>query len=363
MKVYLLKGDAKTLLGNFRGKMLGESTYGAEKRILSNLGQKFVFKVANENITDTQVGDVFTSYIYKKLGLSEEDYVEYNFVETESRKESLTGVISKFFVPKGAKTISAWDVKVDNFGKEFGWDIEKMKNHPFKDMILKHKTSELIALEFSDGGEYINSAEDVLKQMKIYAKNHNLWLDEKDLDFKLKRMIILDYFFVQKDRHMSNIEFIIDKNTITLAPLFDNELAFGMENKVFLQETLASPQKRFRIKTGLTTAGGSVDSYKTSRLFKNGGIVAVDILDEIKHDKRLKALVDKCLKLDIDEQIQNFDRDVRKLTVNQKKYIKTDFLARRQQFFDVVKTLEKRTNRQDIFTSADSSKLAEDLTK
>ena len=89
----------------------------------------------------------------------------------------------------------------------------------------------------------------------------------------------------------------------------------------------------------------------------------MDILDEIKHDKRLKTLVDKCLKLDINEQIQNFDTEVRKLTVNQKKYIKTDFLARRQQFFDVVKALEKRTNRQDIFTSADSSKLAEDLTK
>ena len=363
MKVYLLKGGKKTLLGNFRDKLIGESTYGAEKRILSNFGQKFVFKVANENITDTQVGDVFTSYIYKKLGLSEEDFVEYNFVETEARKESVVGVISKFFVPKGAKTISSWDVKVDNFGKEFGWDVEKMKNHPFKDMILNHNVSELMTIEFSSSGEYINSAEDVLKQIKIYAKNHNLSLDEKDLDFKLKRMIILDYFFVQKDRNMGNIEFIIDKNTITLAPLFDNELAFGMENKVFREETLASPQKRFRIKTGLTTAGGSVDSYKTSRLFKNGGIVAVDILDEVKQDKRLKALVDKCLKLDIDEQIQNFDRDVRKLTVNQKKYIKTDFLARRQQFFDVVKALEKRTNRQDIFISTNSPKLTEDLTK
>lgn len=349
MKVYVHNPYDQTLLGNFKKKAVSETSLGANKLLLENKQGKWVFKLANEGIEDLQVGDVFTSYIYKKLGLPESDFVKYQFASFEGKTSEGFGVICPYFVPEGAKAVSAWDIKLDNYAKQFGWDISSYHSDEMVQDVFDEKMERLIDLEFNDEGEYRSSVESIVTSLQQYAKNHSLSVDIKDAEYKLKRMIILDYFLVQKDRHMANIEFLIKDNVITLAPIFDNEYAFGMDHESFYKETFASDRKRYRLRTGLSTAGGSIKQYRTNKIFRFGGIVAVDILDEIKHDKCLKALVQKCLKLDIAKELDYFENEIYNLTSQQEGLIKHDFLKRRNQFYETIARLKAKTGRKDIF--------------
>lgn len=349
MKVYIDNPYDQTLLGTFKKQTFGNHGSCANKLVFHNSNSKWFFKLFEEDINDLQVGDVFTSFIYKQLGLPKTDFVEYRFASFEGKGEDGFGVICPYFVPNDAKVIGAWEIKLKNYAKQFGWDLSSYNSDEMVQSITDDKMEKLIDIEFSKSGEYRSSVESIISDLEIYAQNNNLSVDIKDISFKLKRMIILDYFLVQKDRHMANIEFLIKDNQITLAPIFDNEYAFGMDHKEFYKETFASDRKRFRLRTGLTTAGGSIKEYRTNKIFRYGGIVAVDILDEIKHDKRLKNVVDRCLSLDINRCIDLFEKEIYDLTQEQEALIKNEFLKRRQQFYSTIALLKKKTGRKDIF--------------
>ena len=349
MKVYIDNPYDQTLLGTFKKQPFGNHGSSANKFVFHNSDSKWFFKLFEEDINDLQVGDVFTSFIYKQLGLPKTDYLEYRFASYEGNGEEGFGVICPYFVPNGAKAIGAWEIKLKNFAKQFGWDLSSYNSDEMVQSIIDDKIEKFIDIEFSKTGEYRCSIESIVADIKTYAQNHNLTADFADIEFKLKRMIILDYFLVQKDRHMANIEYLIKDNQITLAPIFDNEYAFGMDHKEFYKETFASDCKRFCLRTGLTTAGGSIKAYRTNKIFRYGGIVAVDIIDEVKHDNRLKSVVDKCLSLDINKCIDMFEKEIYDLTQEQEALIKNDFLKRRQQFYSTIALLKKKTGRKDIF--------------
>ena len=343
MKVYLVSNQGRTYLGGFKSKEIKPKVVGLSKYLLSGLNGKYFVKCYSDFTKNLQVGDVFASFAYKKIGLSEEDYVDYRFAEYDTKYGPQKCTISKYFVPRGGKTISSYDIKVQNFAKQFGWNLKKFRN-PVMEFELRSKMAEMLKMDFKEDGEYGNSVEDILKQVKTYAQNNNLRFNEKDTEFKLKRMVVLDYFFGQRDRHATNIEFIIHKNNISLTPIFDHERSFGMD--VLIENR--QPRDWFRLRTGLTTAGGNIDTYGKSRLFKFGGIVAVDIIEEAKSNQEIKDLANKCLNLDIEKLIEEFDSDIKALPEDIKKNIKTAFTSRRELFYKTVAELQKRTKRKDV---------------
>lgn len=346
MKVYIREMQENYCLGDFEAQMLGGA--GSNKFILEGNGKKFFLKEDTEKRTDLKLGELFTTFLYKKLGIPENHFIEYKMAEVEVGEYKFKGLLSPYFLPDGAKKLSAWDIKVFNLGKELGWDLTDYFENLDKQDEIEEKVEDLITIEFG-GSEYRSAVEDIVQNVKEYAKNYGLKADTKDIEFRLKQMIVLDFFLVQKDRHMGNIEFYEHNGKLELCPIFDSEYALGLDHEDFYKDTFSSDRKRFRIRTGLSTAGGIVATYRDSKLFKHGGIVAVDILEEVKHDKRIKNLVDKCLRLDINKQLKDFQKQITILDKYQQDLIKNDFLKRRKKFYEVIDMLKKKTGRKDIF--------------
>ena len=353
MKVYIREMQENYCLGDFEAEMLGGE--GSDKFVLEGNGKKFFLKEDTESRHDLKLGELFTTFLYKDLGIDKDAFIEYKMAEVEVGDHKFKGLISPYFLPDGAKKLSAWDIKVFNLGKVFGWDLSDYFENQDKQDDIEEKVEDLITIEFG-GSEYRSSVEDIVQNVKDYAKNYNLEVDIDDIDFRLKQMIVLDFFLVQKDRHMGNIEFYEHNGKLELCPIFDSEYALGLDHEDFYKDTFSSDRKRFRMRTGLSTAGGTVGTYRDSKLFKHAGIVAVDILEEVKHDKRIKTLVDKCLKLDINKKLKEFQKQITDLDRWQQDLIKNDFLKRRSKFYEVIDILKKKTGRKDIYKFKEQEK-------
>ena len=123
MKVYLVSNQGRTYLGGFKSKEIKPKVVGLSKYLLSGLNGKYFVKCYSDFTKNLQVGDVFASFAYKKIGLSEEDYVDYRFAEYDTKYGPQKCTISKYFVPRGGKTISSYDIKVQNLAKSVGFPI------------------------------------------------------------------------------------------------------------------------------------------------------------------------------------------------------------------------------------------------
>ncbi|MBQ2713335.1 MAG: hypothetical protein IJF22_00015 [Clostridia bacterium] len=355
-KVYIRELQENYYLGEFRSELtIGQD--GSHKYVFEKNGQKLFFKEDSVRRQDLKFGELFTTFLYKDLGIDKDAFIEYKMAEIEvpDTDYKYKGLISSYFLPDGAKRLSAWDIKVFNLGKLFGWDLSDYFDNQDKEDDIDEKVEDLITIEFG-GSEYRSSVEDIIQNVKDYAKNYNLEVDIDDIELRLKQMIVLDFFLVQKDRHMGNIEFYEHNGKLHLCPIFDSEYALGLDHEDYYKDTFSSDRKRFRMRTGLSTAGGTVGTYRDSKLFKHGGIVAVDILEEVKHDKRIKTLVDKCLKLDINKQLEDFEKRVTFLKRYQQDLIKNDFLKRRSKFYEVIDILKKKTGRKDIYKFKEQEK-------
>lgn len=89
---------------------------------------------------------------------------------------------------------------------------------------------------------------------------------------QIRKMMLADFLMINRDRHGANIEVLISKNSVRLAPLFDNGLSFfapycGAEDKI----------KNFDPMEDIP-----VNNYLGTRsLFENLGFIDDDLTDEI----------------------------------------------------------------------------------
>lgn len=73
------------------------------------------------------------------------------------------------------------------------------------------------------------SVESCIKIIKGYASKYDLRFNDKETKTEMYKRVILDFFLAQLDRHKGNIEFLIDNNTISIAPSFDNGKCLGFD--------------------------------------------------------------------------------------------------------------------------------------
>ncbi len=88
--------------------------------------------------------------------------------------------------------------------------------------------------------------EKIVEYMKSYAKRNNLKLD-KHFKFDMYKMIVFDLLTFQQDRHGQNVHIIYNKKdkTLSLSPLIDNEMAFGLKSISRLWYSESYPNSRF----------------------------------------------------------------------------------------------------------------------
>lgn len=81
-----------------------------------------------------------------------------------------------------------------------------------------------------------NNLIDIIEAIEYY-KYCDYEIDKEDIIFDLFKIMVLDCITLQSDRHNFNVNFIFDddKIEITVAPLFDNEYAFNVENFRFIE--------------------------------------------------------------------------------------------------------------------------------
>ena len=60
-----------------------------------------------------------------------------------------------------------------------------------------------------------------------FAELFGYKLDKKQIMFEIYQLLVFDFLTFQSDRNKGNVNFVISDNTLSFAPLFDNEFAFA----------------------------------------------------------------------------------------------------------------------------------------
>ena len=136
------------------------------------------------------------------------------------------------------------------------------------DSVLRPQNGE--TFEYNNKHRVFNSVENAMRRLREYVEqkiadfkndpkmsSYNPYLQLADLEGDLAKIeedlvsiVMLDYLFLNNDRHTENIEFsvVIDKNHqyhIVVSPVFDNDRTFGLDKREDeIEECLQSSSKR-----------------------------------------------------------------------------------------------------------------------
>lgn len=131
----------------------------------------------------------------------------------------------------------------------------------------------------------------------------------KNLEQELKEMALLDYLFVQIDRGVYNIEFLIEqkhgKRYLKLAPMFDNGFCLHLMDNYALDNLLEN-LKSNKTPVCLSTQNPKPDFYieKTEMVVNTEGeCIVPDLATELLQNKALLKLYENFKSLDIKDEI------------------------------------------------------------
>jgi len=255
-------------------------------------GENYLFKCYSENLTSAY-SEVFASYFFEKLNIP--FFVKYDFAYLGD----FFGTVSKSFFSK--------KILVKLKLKEI-YDLIKIKNNKLieNDNILKHLYDDTFT------GMYVQSVETTLILIKHYCELNKIKVDLINIDKQLSTMCMLDYFLGNYDRHSGNIEFYLyqnEKNEIyfEIEPIFDNGNFFALNNEFKEPLNLLEIKKFYSLKFGISKVGIN-NIYENNLYFKDNRLVIHDIIIKVKENLIDKAVFEKLIKLNINNEIKEFEK-------------------------------------------------------
>ena len=234
------------------------------KKLIVLNNQKYIFK-ANNGFpymeTPSSVGEV----LYSKVA----SLVHSNCVKAQFAELTIDGKVSKGVLIKHFCTSDV--VESLTFGQILGiLDRQNIK--------IKMDTT----------------VPNILNLVGAYARYLGLKFDYDEVALDLNKMAILDYFFSQRDRHYDNIEFLITKDEMKLAPMYDNGFCFNFTKH----------QSRLEANKESNSNNGTVQLLKLQPLKREepeqfNKNFAHQIAELIKEDKEIKDFVRSVVNLNI----------------------------------------------------------------
>lgn len=303
--------------------------------------KEYYFK--QDTVEAPVIAEVFSSYFLEEMG--EKEFVKYDFAYCPY---SATNKFSEPFSPNnlvGTLSQSFLDSSV-LYQKTF-FDMALLDKYMKDGQIFWHKFTKSeeddLEGEIIDNftGVHFNSVQFVMEIIDRVCKDYDIKYDKQVLENRLIKMAIYDYFMANDDRNMSNIIFLIKiengQKYCELAPMFDFGFNFGADHVVF------DRKPRFISHFGLSKEGQEIEQYNENRWFKDGGIIVSDIMDIMKFNPEYKGIVDKCLNVDIQKMIEDFQMkyefEMDEATQNM---IKNSYLSRVDKFKEFDTRLQKR---------------------
>ncbi len=269
------------------------------KRLIVTDSGKYVFKAncgfVEKKEVPTSFGEVFYSKVCKRLNCN-----------------CVNAVFAQMFIDKNL----SHGTLIDYF-----WEKDTLETISFGDIMQK---SDLLDLSFGDDVVI----DDVIDLSSFFAKNMGLKFDAKNAKKCLTKMAVLDYFFAQADRHFDNIEFLISKKEMKLAPIFDNGFCFNLwrekENGdiVSRSEYIERGYPQF-----LRMANTDSADDKTKDLAKQIYVTA-------KKSPEIRELVSNIYNLDMDEILKD-------VYIESDKQIDIDYVENCRAIFEYRKQLLK----------------------
>ena len=130
------------------------------------------------------------SQLLKKTNLKKDEFVEYNTEIIQNGNYIRNGCISKNFLQEGQSLVTLYKLYRNNYQRIINQDVFKIEN---------------------------------LKERVRYIENRVYDLaDIKDFGKYLCKIIEIDAFFLNEDRHFNNIALIYENDKYKLCPIFDN---------------------------------------------------------------------------------------------------------------------------------------------
>ena len=142
-----------------------------------------------------------------------------------------------------------------------------------------------------------------------FCAENNIVYPQK-LEQELKEMALLDYLFVQVDRGVYNIEFLIEekrgKKYLKLAPMFDNGFCLHLMDNYAINNLLED-LKSHKSGVGLTSMNPKPDFYieKTENIVNSdGSCIVPDLATELIENKALLKLYENFKQLNIKDEVE-----------------------------------------------------------
>lgn len=278
---------------------------GASKKFLFFMNNvPYIFKENYAGLRQDLI-EVFSSFFLKKTKC--QNFVEYDFAEMKGLK----GCICQSFKDENVQyEINFLDILLINFLKS-KHGISQPLGEKIDDDLFTEFYSEKGRAE-TDYGLYDMSIEYVCSHLKNYCENYKIKIDFNELEKRLNEMVVYDYFMGNGDRNWQNIDFLIKNSSgslcCELAPIFDNGEAFGFTSEKRTYESTEEPQNSidFSMFLGISDIGRKI-TFENNKLFNEGGLVAVDIHELSKKDKRINELVEKCKDINMDDMLKEFE--------------------------------------------------------
>ena len=132
-----------------------------------------------------------------------------------------------------------------------------------------------------------------------YATKNGVLLDD-EIELDLFKMMVFDFLTIQEDRHLGNIIFIQDKNgNLKLAPLFDNEFAFAIVERMGTGENF-----------DLIKAFYSSTRPRPSEVKKTVTNEAYDLFKISERDDRFKDFLKEVISFDVEKFFKELDSEI-----------------------------------------------------
>ena len=366
MKIYEVLHKNKILMGDFeKDETARIYTRKKFKHLwLKKDGEKYYFKERLPR-KELYIGDVVAPYIFERVGFKPDEYLMYYLVDMETPEGVKPGVLSKCYIGKHEFQLSYYDVALFGFCLDNGIEYANIKDDKILGLEHSSKIKRFEETFKENPGEYLVSAEDMLHNIKRFCGHFKFDVDLADIEFKLKRMLLADFFLCQVDRHRGNTEFKVKHNKFTMCPIFDHEhcLSVGLLGKAY-------NMTKFPIYTGFSSVGAQKNDYlqesqnlaksgimgasefanslkknanfmDNSRLFRNNGLMACDVIAECLRDERLKKYAFNFMSLDINETLNQFEKDYMGIHIPIKKCMCDQFETMQEKFAVAFNIIDK----------------------
>ena len=195
------------------------------------------------------------------------------------------------------------------------------------------------------------NVDNIVSITKTFAKSKGLKFDDVNVATSLTKLTILDYFFAQTDRHSDNIEFLIEGDKMTLAPIFDNGFCFNLWRKKRDDKLYASDENEKYLATGNPQYMKiHKPEYESSEPCNE---LARQISSEVKSNPDIKRFVSKIYALDMDEILNDVYNESQKnfgedyvdncaVVFNYRKQLLSEYIKN----YDAVNVATQSVNRQ-----------------